>query len=110
MYYLGVDSTLENELEDFGYNLNPRHQYLSCQNLCQLAKVPESIWHTLREASKLGKLTELNVDFSDNLPYLSEAVNASVEFFDAMDIKVKAKINAKYSSDYKDRISLIPLF
>ena len=103
LQYLRVDS-LQDEITALGQNLG-RFLSSSCQDTCQLAQIPAPIWGTL---FKKDKCIQLVIDFSDNSPFLSEVVNASIATLEERRVKVLAKINTEDKFDnYKGRIQMI---
>jgi len=96
LHSLSIDS-LQGEIEIFG-NKVQKDCIFSCQDLCQLGEMPEPIY---------SNLTQLVVDFSDNTPYCSDEVNASILALAERKVKVLSKVKASNLKNYKNRISLI---
>ncbi|PIZ32254.1 MAG: hypothetical protein COY39_06025 [Alphaproteobacteria bacterium CG_4_10_14_0_8_um_filter_37_21] len=93
---LGVDS-LQEEIKTFGQGVNLNMTF-SCQELCQLATIPETIWTTLYEGRKFYESKQLSVDFSDNTADFSDRVDASIKALEASGITVVQEVNSDASS------------
>lgn len=93
---LGLDS-LQEEIRTFGQGVNLNMTF-SCQELCQLATIPETIWTTLYEGRKFYESKQLSVDFSDNTADFSDRVDASIKALEASGFTVVQKVNSDASS------------